>query len=341
MPRNPDAEIFKRGKFHNKPPFSQLSREISQLGLIKKFLLQRTPDATPSTGIPMQPITTKTLEAQGQNDDIDIYRLGHSTVLMKFGARYWLTDPVFSKRASPSQLAGPKRFHQSPIAIADLPRLAGVVISHNHYDHLDRAAIKQLIGKVEHFVTPLGVGKYLTRWGVPKNQITELGWWQSTQRGDVSITATPTQHFSGRGLLDANKSLWASYAFKHAGKSLFFGSDSGYFDGFKQINATMGRFDITMLETGAYSSAWPDVHMTPEQTLQAHQDLGGGVLMPIHNSTFKLAFHPWRAPLERIAKLAAQANIPLLTPRIGERATLGHPIFPNPWWAENTQGDNR
>lgn len=334
MPQKTDAEIFKAGKYHNKQPFSQLSRETSQLDLIRKFLFQRTPDATPASNIPLQPIAAETLETQRQNNAVHIYRLGHSTVLMKLGADYWLTDPVFSKRASPSQLAGPKRFHQTPIAIADLPHLTGVVISHNHYDHLDRSAIKHLIGKVDHFITPLGVGKYLTRWGVPKNHITELGWWQSTQRGETTITATPTQHFSGRGLLDSNTSLWASYAFKHAGKSLFFGSDSGYFDGFKQINARLGRFNITMLETGAYSSAWPDVHMTPEQTVQAHQDLGGGVLMPIHNSTFKLAFHPWREPLERVANLAATAGIPLLTPCIGERVTLGQPVRPNPWWIQ-------
>lgn len=332
MPQKPDAEIFKRGRFHNKPPFSKLNREISQLDLVRKLLFQRTPDATPAMNIPVYPIDAQALDAQRENDDVHIYRLGHSTILMKFGKDYWLTDPVFSKRASPSQLAGPKRFHQTPIAVADLPRLTGVVISHNHYDHLDRAAISQLIGKVDHFVCPLGVGKYLTSWGVPKDQITELGWWQSTQRGGTNITATPTQHFSGRGILDGNKSLWASYAFKHAGKSLFFGSDSGYFDGFKQINNQLGPFDITMLETGAYSSAWPDVHMTPEQTVQAHQDLGGGVLMPIHNSTFKLAFHPWREPLERVARLAAAADISLLTPQIGERAILGAPVLSNPWW---------
>lgn len=332
MSQNPDAEIYKRGKFHNTPPFSQLRDGMSQLGLIRKFLFQPTPNAIPDTAIPVCLIAPDTLEAQRHNDDVHIYRLGHSTMLMKFGADYWLTDPVFSNRASPSQFAGPKRFHQPPISIADLPKITTVVISHNHYDHLDKSAIKQLIGKVDRFITPLGVGKYLTGWGVPETRITELGWWQSLRLGETCVTATPTRHFSGRGLFDGNKSLWASYAIQHAGSSLFFGSDSGYFDGFKQINARLGKFDITMLETGAYSSAWPDVHMTPEQTLQAHFDLGGGALMPIHNATFKLSFHPWQEPLERIVRLAASTDTTLLTPQIGERVVLGQPIAPNHWW---------
>lgn len=335
MPQMPDAEIFKGGKYHNSQSFRQLPDGMGRFGLIRKFLFQRTPGALPDAPIPVQPITPNSLQIQRQNDDIHLYRLGHSSILMKFGTDYWLTDPVFSKRASPSQMAGPKRFHQPPISIADLPNLAVVVISHNHYDHLDKAAIKQLAGKVEHFITPLGVGKYLTRWGIPTNRITELGWWQSTRRGSTTVTATPTQHFSGRGLFDGNRSLWASYAFEHAGKSVFFGSDSGYFDGFKQINARMGRFDVTLLETGAYSSAWPDVHMAPEQTLQAHHDLGGGVLMPIHNATFKLSFHPWREPLELVAQLAADSGVSLLTPRIGERVILGQPVTPDPWWADS------
>lgn len=335
MQQKPDAEIYKRGKYHNKPAFSQLREGMSQPGLIRKFLFQPTPNAIPDTAIPLCAIPPGALEGQRQNDEIHIYRLGHSTILMKLGSEYWLTDPVFSNRASPSQFIGPKRFHQTPISIADLPKLTAVVISHNHYDHLDKSTIKQLAHKVEHFITPLGVGKYLTRWGVPQNRIAELGWWQSMHHGSTKITATPTQHFSGRGLFDSNKSLWASYAIQHGEKSLFFGSDSGYFDGFKQINAQLGKFDMTMLETGAYSSAWPEVHMTPEQTIQAHFDLGGGVLMPIHNSTFKLSFHAWKEPLERIAKLAATASLDLLTPQIGERAVLGRPIEATHWWANS------
>ena len=334
MPPKPDAEIHKNGTFRNTPPFSQLREGMSQFDLIRKFLFERTPNTIPKGGIPVLPLDRATLDAERQNDEIHLYRLGHSTILLKLGADYWLTDPVFSNRASPSRFAGPKRFHSTPITIADLPDIKGVIVSHNHYDHLDKSAIKQLNGKVEHFVTTRGTGKYLKRWGVAETRITELGWWQSHSHGETTLTATPSQHFSGRGLFDANKSLWASFVIQHGGKSIFFGSDSGYFDGFRQIGQHFGPFDITLLETGAYSSAWPHVHMRPEQTLQAHKDLGGSTLMPIHNSTFKLAFHPWKEPMEQISQLAGQENLPILTPKIGERVLLGQIVEFGHWWTD-------
>jgi len=332
MPSEPDAEIYKNGTFHNAPPFSKINKDTSRLSQIRQFLFTPTPNATPDSTIPIVPLERKTLEDQRGNDEIHLYRLGHSTVLLKLGAEYWLTDPVFSNRVSPSRFAGPKRFHNPPITIADLPDIKGVIISHNHYDHLDKSAITQLHSKVGHFITTRGTGKYLKRWGVEETRITELGWWQAHSHGDTTITATPSRHFSGRGLFDANKSLWASFVFQHEGRKIFFGSDSGYFDGFAKIGHRFGGFDINMLETGAYSSLWPDVHMTPEQTFQAHKDLGGGTLLPIHNATFKLSFHPWKEPLEKISELASQENMPLLTPKIGERITLGKTSDTPRWW---------
>lgn len=332
MPPNNDAEIHKNGSYHNAPPFAELRNPMGRAAQIRQFLFKRTPNAVPAGNIPIVPLNRHDLETRRENDEIHLYRLGHSTVLLKLGADYWLTDPVFSNRASPSRLAGPKRFHNTPITIADLPDIKGVIISHNHYDHLDKSAIKQLNGKVGHFVTTRGTGKYLKRWGVAETRITELGWWQSHSHGDTTLTATPSQHFSGRGLFDNNKSLWASFVLQHNGRKIFFGSDSGYFDGFKQIGQHFGGFDITLMETGAYSALWPYVHMTPDQTYQAHKDLRGKTLMPIHNSTFKLAFHPWKEPLDRITELAEQENTPLLTPQIGERITLGQTASTPRWW---------
>ena len=332
MSQKRNKEIFRNGTYRNTSPFAQQRDRMGSVGIIKKILFQPTPDAIPSGDIPVFPLNRNTLETQRNVNETHIYRLGHSTILMKFEDGYWLTDPVFSNRVSPSRIVGPKRFHQPPISVADLPNLKAVVISHNHYDHLDKSTIKRLKDKVEQFITTRGVAKYLLQWGVESARITELGWWQSHVHGETKVTATPSQHFSGRGLFDANKSLWASFVFQHSGKAIFFGSDSGYFDGFKEIGAHFDRFEITMLETGAYSSAWPDMHMTPEQTLQACKDLGGRVLMSIHNSTFKLSFHPWKEPLERISKLAIQENLPLLTPQIGARVVLGQDIIPTPWW---------
>ncbi len=304
------------------------------MGLLGKFLFDRTPAKQPTDAIPIAKIAPRDLIEARTSKQSHLYRLGHSTVLMKFGADYWLADPVFSARVSPSRFIGPKRFHAPPLDITDLPPLKGVVISHNHYDHLDRATIRALIGKVERYIVPIGVAKYLIGWGVAPKDITELGWWQSVEAGTLRITATPTQHFSGRGLRDGNKSLWASFVFQFADQQVFFGSDSGYFDGFAKIGARFGRFDVTLLESGAYDTAWPTVHMTPEETIQAHLDLGGGVLMPIHNGTFRLAFHPWKEPLERLVILAAERDVTLLTPNIGARVVLGAPVECNAWWGD-------
>ena len=332
MPDRAETEIYKNGIYYNPAPFSKLKNPMSRPEQIRRFLFHKNPDGIPKGEIPVVPLESKTLEAARQTDETHIYRLGHSTMLMKFGSQYWLTDPVFAPRASPSRLAGPKRFHKPPITAANLPRLAGVVISHNHYDHLDKSAILLLKNKTDHFITTRGTGKYLRRWGVDTKRITELGWWQSTQCKDITVTATPTQHFSGRGLFDGNKSLWASFVFRHNGNKIFFGSDSGYFDGFRQIGQHFDGFDITLMETGAYSSLWPYVHMTPDQSFQAHKDLRGKTLMPIHNATFKLALHSWQEPLERITQLAEQENTPLLTPRFGERITLGQTTSTDRWW---------
>lgn len=325
---------FKDGAFFNAPPFSQLREGTNQLDLAKKFVLTRVPDGMPKGRIPVLPITGADLAQQKSAPETHIYRLGHSSILMKFNADYWLVDPVFSKRASPSSWFGPKRFHSPPIDIADMPDIKALVISHNHYDHLDRTAIKRLANKVEKFIVPLGVANILTKWGVDAGRVVELDWWQNHNHAGVNVTATPTQHFSGRGLRDTNKTLWTSYVFENNGDNIFFGSDSGYFSGFKTIGQKFGRFAVTMLECGAYDTAWPDVHMTPAQTIAAHKDLGGGVLMPIHNSTFKLAFHSWKDPLEQLEALTKQANTTLLTPRFGERVVLGETAAPNLWWHE-------
>lgn len=334
MSNPPNTPNYINGAYVNVPLVRELSDSIGRAGLLRKFLFERPAAVMPTGTIPVHPITNTSLETCRGQDETHLYRLGHSNILMKFGRDYWITDPVFSARVSLSQWIGPKRFHQPPLTITDLPKIKAVVISHNHYDHLDRAAIRALAPSTEKFIVPLGVAQYLRRWGVKAHQIVELDWWQTHHWGEVEVTATPSQHFSGRGLRDRNKSLWASFVFRHDGKAMFFGSDSGYFDGFKKIADRFGGFEITMLESGAYDAAWPNVHMTPEQCVQAHQDLGGGVLMPIHNATFSLAFHPWKEPLDRLTALAQQGGHSLLTPHIGEQVVVGAPVTANPWWAD-------
>lgn len=293
------------------------------------FLFKKPRNTVPSAPVPVQPLTRAALDAA---PDRSLYRLGHSTILMKLRGQWWLTDPVFSLRASPVQWAGPKRFHAPPIALDALPPIRGVLLSHDHYDHLDKAAVRALAGKVQTFLAPLGVGDRLVAWGVPRGKVVQFDWWQATELDGVRLVFTPAQHFSGRGLRDRNRTLWGSWVIDDGTRRLYFSGDSGYFDGFAEIGRRHGPFDVTLLETGAYNTQWPYVHMQPEETVRAHRDLRGRWLVPIHNGTFDLAMHPWFEPFERVQALAAAQGIALSTPVMGERLDLDAPQPGTPWW---------
>ncbi|WP_422381520.1 MBL fold metallo-hydrolase [Marinicellulosiphila megalodicopiae] len=308
--------------------------------VLKMYLFDKQKPASPTTPIQVQSMTTDQLIAlQKQSiskQDMYFSRLGHSTILILMDGEFWLTDPVFSKRASPFSFAGPKRFHQPPLTIEQLPPIKGVLLSHNHYDHLDQWAIQQLINKVEHFYTPLGVGEDLITWGVKPENVTQLDWWESVTVNNLSITAAPAQHFSGRGLGDSNKTLWASWSVKSDQASFYFTGDSGYFGGFKEIGERLGPFDVSFIETGAYNKLWPDVHMMPEESAQAHLDVKATFMVPIHNGTFDLSVHTWTDPFEKIVELSKQKNINLVTPSMGEITSLQSlkekPLVENYWW---------
>ncbi len=327
-----ESPQFHDGKYHNSKPI-QTESFSETLAIAKDYILEKRTDANPLGEIPVRKLDKQTLLADAEHGDA-IYRLGHSSLLLAIEQEFWLLDPVFSERASPFSFIGPKRFHQPPIQIDELPPIKGVIISHNHYDHLDKSAVKTLQRNVELFITPLGVGQTLQDWGIAKDKIREMDWWQSSEHGRLKITATPSQHFSGRSLTDGNKTLWASWVLQSPSQNIFFSGDTGYFDGFKQIGKKYGPFDITLMETGAYDKRWKDVHMMPEETLQAHQDLNGKALLPIHNGTFDLAFHTWYEPFEKISKLAQQAKIQLLTPAMGEKVNLSSPNNMAKWWRQ-------
>ncbi|GAB3097611.1 MBL fold metallo-hydrolase [Lysobacter terrae] len=301
------------------------------LGIIWNVLLNKPKDAVPRTAPPVLALTRGQLEAA---PDRSLFRLGHSTMLIKLRGGFWITDPVFAERASPVQWMGPKRFHAPPIALEDLPPLRGVILSHDHYDHLDRDTVVQLAKSTDVFLTPLGVGDRLIAWGVDPNKVHQFDWWQGTTIDGVQFTATPAQHFSGRGLFDGNKTLWASWVIVDDALRVFFSGDTGYFDGFEKIGRRFGPFDVAMLETGAYDPQWPYVHMQPEETVQAHQDLRAHWLLPVHNGTFDLAMHGWTEPFERVSALSAARGIALTTPRMGERLDLSAPHAATPWWRE-------
>lgn len=321
---------FHDGRFHNPTGKSSLGF-VGTLGVLWRFLFDKPEDATPPAPIPVLPLTRQALL---DAPDDSLWRLGHSTLLFKLDGHFWLTDPVFSERASPMTFMGPKRFHAPPLSMDELPPLTGVIISHDHYDHLDRDAVRALAPKVRHFITALGVGDRLMGWGVPADKIQQLDWWQETQVQGLKIVATPAQHFSGRGLSDGNRTLWASWVIDSGRRRIFFSGDSGYFDGFARIGERFGPFDLTLVETGAYDADWADVHMQPEQSLQAHLDVRGKVMMPIHNGTFDLALHPWTEPFERITALAQEQGVTLTAPRMGERVDIAAPAAFMPWWRE-------
>lgn len=265
-------------------------------------------------------------------EDNSVIRLGHSTLLFKIENQFILTDPVFSKRASPFSFIGPKRFHDNPIEIEDLPQIKSVIISHNHYDHLDKKSVKLLKDKVGTFYTTLGVGKHLIKFGVSKHKIVELNWWENKKIDNIDFICTPAQHFSGRTLFDRDKTLWSSWVIKSSKLTLFFGADSGYFNGYKEIATRYAPFDMTFLEVGAYNEKWRDIHMMPHESIQAHKDLNGKVMFPIHNGTFDLSLHAWYEPFEMVSKLAKEHTIDVRFPKMGDVISLLTTTNTYEWW---------
>jgi len=260
--------------------------------------------------------------------------LGHSTVLLEMDGVRVLTDPVWGERASPVKFAGPKRFQPVPVTLAQLPPLDAVVISHDHYDHLDYPTIRELAGRSVPFITSLGVGAHLEAWGVAPERITELDWWESADLlgGKLRITAAPSQHFSGRALGARNPTLWSSLALRTDHASVFFSGDTGLTDEYSEIQRRLGPFDLVMLEVGAFHPAWGDIHLGPENALKANALLGGARLLPVHWGTFNLAMHAWDEPAETLLALAPRYGAALAMPRLGEAVELAHVEAVVPWW---------
>jgi L-ascorbate metabolism protein UlaG (beta-lactamase superfamily) len=265
--------------------------------------------------------------------------LGHSTVVVEIDGFRVLTDPVWGPRASPSKLLGPKRFQPAPVSLKQLPPIDLVIVSHDHYDHLDYPTIRELATMGVPFVTSLGVGAHLEAFGVQPSRITELDWWESMSiasvglKSELIVTAAPSQHFSGRGLKDRNANLWSSFSMRGSKHAVFFSGDTGLTTEFETIGKRLGPFDLVMLEVGAFHPTWGDIHLGPENALKAHSMLGSGILLPVHWGTFNLALHEWDAPAETLVALAPQTGARLLMPR------LGHAVEPDrtdgsidPWW---------
>jgi L-ascorbate metabolism protein UlaG (beta-lactamase superfamily) len=261
--------------------------------------------------------------------------LGHSTMLIEIDGVRILTDPVWGPRASPSAIVGPKRFQAVPISLREMPPVDVVIVSHDHYDHLDYPTIRALAKTRVPFVASLGVGAHLEYWGVPPERIVELDWWEShtLPNTDVVLTAAPSQHFSGRGLKDRNSALWSSFAMRSPRHCVFFSGDTGLTTEYRSIRERLGPFDLVMLEIGAFYPAWGDMHLGPDNAVKAHAMLGGA-FMPVHWGTFSLAMHAWDQPAERLLELVPHADAELLMPILGQPVEPAHAQIVKPWWRE-------
>jgi len=260
--------------------------------------------------------------------------LGHSTVLIEIAGLRVLTDPVWGPRASPFRILGPKRFQPVPVPLPSLPPVDLVVVSHDHYDHLDYPTIRELATRHVPFVTSLGVGAHLEAWGVLPELITELDWWEShtLPNTGLSVTAAPSQHFSGRSFQARNTTLWSSLVLRSERHAVFFSGDTGLTTEYQSIRERLGPFDLVMLEVGAFHPGWGDMHLGPHNALKALALLGGGAFLPVHWGTFNLAMHAWDQPAEALLQMSATADAQLLMPLLGEPVEPQRGPHIEPWW---------
>ncbi|MBS1574217.1 MAG: MBL fold metallo-hydrolase [Bacteroidetes bacterium] len=319
---------YHNGFFQNSSPTLLMAEDSSMIKNFWKFL-KKPAYTAPSSVLPSMKTNLHSLSSSGPV----IIWFGHSSYLLRINNKNILVDPVLSGYASPFNF-GVKSFAGSDVySVDDLPDIDILILTHDHYDHLDNRTVLQLKPKVKQVCASLGVGSHLVYWGFDENIITELDWWQGKQfPGSIELTAAPARHFSGRSL-NRNKTLWSSFVLTAPGYRLYLGGDSGYDSHFTLIGEKFGPFDIALLECGQYNLQWPQIHMMPEQTVQASIDLKAKVLFPVHWSKFSLALHPWREPIERVTVKAREVSVQLTTPMIGEPVVLNQSYPDKQWWA--------
>ncbi|GIH95880.1 MBL fold metallo-hydrolase [Planobispora siamensis] len=318
---------FRDGAFHNTVPGTSTPPPEGLPKLLRELVFDRD-GRKPAAPVPL--VTSPATPPA--EDGLSAVWYGHATTLVEIEGRRVLFDPVWSDRVSPVPMVGPRRIHPLPVSLAGLPALDAVVISHDHYDHLDRATIRALTRTQETpFLVPLGIGAHLERWDVPAERIIELDWEEEAQVAGLRFVATAARHFSGR-TFRRDDTLWGSWVVAGAHKRVFYAGDSGYFDGYARIGADHGPFDLTLMPIGAYSPSWPDIHMDPEEAVTAHLDLGGSLLLPVHWATFTLALHPWAEPVDRLRHEAKARDVRIVVPRPGDRVDAGDPPLLDPWW---------
>ena len=316
---------FHGGRFENTPPYVS---NFSLTGEMKSFFGDEVRE--PTFEVPVVPIAPADLE-RPVAPGLRAWWLGHASVLLEIDGVRILTDPMLSLRASPFQFIGPARLHAAPLALRDLKNIDAVVISHDHFDHLDMDTIKALARGGTQFFVGLGIGAHLERWDVPPAQIHEMDWWEHAQVRGVTIHCTPARHYSGRKSMD-NSTLWASWMLKGPQHSAYFSGDTGYAGHFREVRERLGAPELALIKIGAYGATWLDIHMDPESAVRAHRDLGATTLLPVHWATFNLAYHAWAEPILRSVAAARTQGAQIVTPRPGEKFESGVPFVNQAWY---------
>ncbi|WP_420551644.1 MBL fold metallo-hydrolase [Tenacibaculum aiptasiae] len=326
------SKNYKNGKFHNIGGIEQKMTFDKTIGILKQMLFEKFPNAKPKKELPI--LKADSTNIANYKEATRLLWFGHSAFLLQTNNKNILIDPMLTEMPSPISRDAQRRFNKEiPIEIEQLPKIDVILISHDHYDHLDYESIKRLKNKVAHYIVPLGVSTHLKAWGIPDNKITELDWWQEIDYKNIKFVCTPSQHFSGRRFENNGSTLWSSWVIKTETDNLFFSGDSGYNSHFKEIGNKYGPFDLALMECGQYNKMWPEIHMMPEETVQAGIDVQAKKMMPIHWGAFRLAMHDWNDPVIRVSKKAAELNLPLVVPKIGEPIIIEDKIKAySTWW---------
>lgn len=318
---NRDKDAFERMEKREK---------FKEVGIIDFFFGNKN-QSRPEKPLPvLRPLVSLFLE---KSDDVKVIWFGHSTLLLNVQGKIILIDPILSKYSSPVPFVV-SRFQKAPLSKEELPEIDIVLISHDHYDHLDMDTIKFFRDKKTRFMVPLGVGSFIRGWGIEKSRISELDWWQSMKDEDLEFIATPAQHFSGRTFSARNKTLWAGWIIKSQSKKIFYSGDSGYDVHFQEIGKKYGPFDIAFMENGQYNKAWEEVHLMPEQGVKAFQELNAKVYFPVHWGAFKLSTHSWFEPIQLAYKFSVEKHFPIIAPKIGEIISIDENYKQVQWWED-------
>ena len=330
LERMRQSKQFHDGRFENTPPYVS---NLSLSGELKSYLGNEVRE--PQFQIPVQRMDPSDL-ARPVPPGLRAWWLGHASVLLEIDGVRILTDPVLSKRASPFQFIGPARLHPAPLEIEELKNIDAVVISHDHFDHLDMDTIQALARGGAHFFVGLGIGAHLERWGVPAAQVHDMDWWEHADVRGVTIHCAPARHYSGRKSMD-NSTLWSSWMLKGPNHSVYFSGDTGYANHFREIRERLGSPELALIKIGAYGDTWLDIHMNPEAAVRAQRDLGAATLLPVHWGTFNLAYHAWEEPIVRTVAAARAQGVQIVTPRPGEKFEAGVPFVNRTWNLKGTQ----